>query len=37
MPYKGQSSANDFKKFCDDAFILLQQDVAKEKLYQKNN
>jgi beta-mannanase len=35
LPYKGQSSADDFKIFCDDAFILLQQDVAKEKLYQK--
>lgn len=35
LPYKGHASANDFKKFCDDEHILLQADVAKEKLYEK--
>lgn len=35
LPYKGQASAGDFRKFCDDDFILLQQDAAKEKLYEK--
>lgn len=35
VPYKGSASANDFIKFCNDEKILLQADVAKEKLYQK--
>ncbi len=35
VPYKGQSSSNDFIKFCNDEKILLQQDVSKEKLYQQ--
>ena len=34
MPYKGQASANNFILFCNDEKILLQQDAAKEKLYQ---
>ena len=33
VPYTGQSSAEDFKKFCDSKQILLQQDVTKMKLY----
>ena len=33
VPYKGQSSAEDFKKFCDSKLILLQQDITKLKLY----
>lgn len=35
VPYQGQVSAGDFKKFCDDEKILMQQDVAKEKLYKR--
>ena len=35
VPYKGQSSANDFVLFCNDEKILLQKDAAKEKLYQQ--
>ncbi len=35
MPYLNQSSAYDFKIFCDDERILLQQDAAKEKLYKQ--
>jgi beta-mannanase len=36
VPYKGQVSSKDFAAFCNDEKILLQADVAKEKLYQKN-
>ena len=33
VPYKEQASAGNFKAFCEDDFILLQRDAAKEKLY----
>ncbi len=33
VPYEGQSSAKDFAKFCNDDYILLQKDAAKEQLY----
>lgn len=36
VSYKGSESANDFKTFCDDQYILLQQDVLKEHIYQKH-
>jgi hypothetical protein len=36
VPYKEQASAKNFMMFCDDEKILLQKDVAKEKLYQKH-
>lgn len=35
VPYLNQASAKNFKVFCDDEKILLQQDAAKEKLYQQ--
>jgi glycosyl hydrolase family 26 len=36
VPYKGHASAKDFAAFCNDEKILLQKDVATEKLYQQN-
>jgi hypothetical protein len=33
LPYKGHASADDFIKFCDNDYIWLQKDAAKEKLY----
>ena len=36
LPYKGQASADDFARFCNDNYIWLQKDAAKEKLYQKH-
>ena len=35
VPYKGSSSAKNFVEFCNSNKILLQADVAKEKLYQR--
>jgi beta-mannanase len=35
VPYPGQASAGDFKKFCDDEWILMQSDAAKEQLYKR--
>ncbi len=33
VPYKGSASANNFIDFCNDDYILLQHDAAKENLY----
>ena len=35
VPYKGHGSAKDFEVFCNDNYILLQKDAAKEKLYRR--
>ncbi len=35
LPYKGHTSADDFVKFCNDDYIWLQKDAAKEQLYKK--
>ncbi len=35
VPYAGHPSAKDFIAFCNDEKIWLQQDAAKERLYQK--